>query len=148
MLKRLFCGRKMNDKYIRVTRESVCMGDDCTAPNVKLIPVEEKDMLSDMFQKIADCLPYIHDDVIWAVDSGKKVIGYIVMDIDHEAQYEFCLEDQVFCELDIEAFHCSYFYRRKFVYRNGENGEMVEEYPECRTLLDKVKCCMNDRFLL
>ena len=28
-------------------------------------------------------------DVIWAVDSGRKVIGYIVVDKNGQVQYEF-----------------------------------------------------------
>lgn len=133
-------------QYVRVDRESVCMGDDCTAPNEKLFPVRERDMLSDIFQMIAGYLPHMRD-VVWAVDSGKKIVGYIVMEMNEQVRYEFCLEDQVFCGLDMKALHCSYFHQRRFVYTNKEDGSVVEKYPECRTLLDKVKCCMRERFL-
>ena len=122
------------------------MGDDCTPRNAELLPVEEKDMLSDIFRMIAACLPQMRD-VIWAVDSGKKVIGYIVVGMDKQARFELCQEDQLFCELDIEALHCSFFPQNSFVYRNGKDGEVIENYPECRTLLDKVRCCMKERFL-
>ncbi len=131
---------------IRVDRESVCMGDDCTAPNEKRFPIRESDMLSDIFQMIAGYLPYMRD-VVWAVDSGKKIVGYIMMDMNGPVRYEFCLEDQVFYKLDMKALHCSYFYQGKFVYTNGEDGAVVEKYPECKTLLDKAKRCMKERFL-
>lgn len=136
----------MNNKYVRVDRQSVCMGDDCTAPNEKLLSVCEKDMLSDIFQKISVCLPQMCD-VIWAVDSGKKVIGYIITDANNQVRYELCLKDQVFCELGIEAMHCSYFHQKSFEYQNEKNGRIIEKYPECRNLFDKVRCCMNERFL-
>lgn len=136
----------MDNKYVRVDRQSVCMGDDCTAPNEKMLSVGERDTLSDIFQKIAVYLPQMCD-VIWAVDSGKKVIGYIVMDTNKQARYELCLEDKVFYEMDIEALHCSYFHQGSFEYRNGKDDEIIERYPECRTLLDKVRCCMKKRFL-
>ena len=136
----------MEQKYIRVDRQSVCMGDDYNAPNEKRFPVGAGDLLSDVFGMIEGYLPQM-DDVIWAVDSGKKVIGYIVVDLYGRARYEFCVEDQLFGELDIEALHCSYFHRRSFEYRNGNDDEIVEKYSECRTLFDKVKRCMEERFL-
>lgn len=136
----------MDNNYVRVDRQSICMGDDCTAPNEKLLSVGERDRLSDIFRMIADYLPQMQD-VIWAVDSGKKVVGYILMAGKEQVRYELCPEDQIFCKLDIEAFHCSYFHRRSFEYRAGEDGETVEKYPECGTLFDKVKRCMEERFL-
>ncbi len=51
-------------------------------------PVGEKEKLSDIFCKIAVYLPQMYD-VIWAVDSGRKVIGYIVVDKNGQVQYEF-----------------------------------------------------------
>ena len=136
----------MKNKYVRVDRQSVCMGDDCTAPNEKLISVGERDRLLDIFQMITVYLPQMCD-VIWAIDSGKKVIGYIIVGMDKQVRYELCIKDQVFCELDIEVLHCSYFHQRSFEYCNGNDCEVVEKYPECRTLIDKVKCCMKERFL-
>ncbi len=138
--------RRVFQQYVRVDRESVCLGDDCTAPNEKLFPIGKRDKLSDIFRMIAEYLPHMYD-VVWAVDSGKKVIGYIVMDMMEQVRYEFCLEDQVFCELDIKALHCSYFHPGSCMYTKGENGVVIEKHPECRTLLDKAKCCMQERFL-
>ncbi len=82
----------MNNRYVSVDRQSICMGDDCTAPNEKLLPIGEKDMLSDIFRMIKVYLPQMRD-VIWAVDSGKKVIGYIIVGIDGQVQYELCIKD-------------------------------------------------------
>ena len=122
------------------------MGDDCNAPNDELIPVGENERLSDIFHKIAAYLPQMYD-VIWAVDSGRKVIGYIVVDKNGQAQYELCMEDRVFGDLELEALHCSYFHQRSFVYRNEKENKIIEKYPQCYTLLEKVTCCMKERFL-
>ena len=56
--------------------------------NMFVNPVGEKEKLSDIFCKIAVYLPQMYD-VIWAVDSGRKVIGYIVVDKNGQVQYEF-----------------------------------------------------------
>ncbi len=135
---------KIQEKQIRVDRDSVCMADDCTAPNEKWLNVEDDDMISDMFQKVALYLPKLRD-AIWAVDSGEQVLGYIFIDGDI-THYEFCQKDCIFSNLKIEALHCSHFYLYSFYYRNGKNGELIEKYPECKTLLEKVKCCMKERF--
>lgn len=95
---------------IKVKRESVCMADDATAPNERMIDILEKDMLSDMIKKLARYyLPHMLNSV-WAVDSGNRVIAYIIMD-DRKGlcSYELCLEDQVFLETGIKELYCSYF---------------------------------------
>lgn len=137
-------GRKMDNKYIRVGRQSLCMGDDCTAPNEKLILVNKKDMLSDILRKVSDCLPQMHN-VIWAVCSDRKVIGYIITGTNKQVQYELCLENQVFCQMDIESPFCNYFHQKSFEYINGKDGGIIEKYPECVTLFDKVKCYMKEQ---
>lgn len=38
---------------LTVDRESVCMGDDVTAPNEKIFPVAENETLSDVMEKSA-----------------------------------------------------------------------------------------------
>lgn len=131
-------------KQIKVDRDSVCMGDDCTAPNEKRLDVAENALLLDVFWQVAAYLPRM-SNAVWAVDTGKKVIGYIIMDT--EIHYELCQENQLFSEMGTESLHCSYFHSGSFIYRNGANGKLVERYPESKSLLEKVKCCMGERFL-
>lgn len=134
----------MDNKYIKVGRQSLCMGDDCTAPNEKLILINNKDKLSDVLRKVSGCLPQMCN-VIWAVCSDSKVTGYIITGTNKQIQYELCLENQVFSQLDIEYLFCSYFHQKSFEYINGEDGGIIEKYPECVTLFDKVKCCMKEQ---
>lgn len=91
-------------------RESVYIGDDATAPNARMINILETDLLSDMVEKLArDYLPLMPNSV-WAVDSGNRVIAYIITD-DRKGlfSYELCLSNQLFLETGIKALYCSYF---------------------------------------
>ena len=117
---------------IKVKRESVCMGDDATAPNVRMIDILEKDMLSDMMVKLARYyLPHMPNSV-WAIDSGKEVIAYIIMDDRNGSfSYELCLRNQVFLETGIKALYCSFF------------SAYGEKFPPIGT----AKRCMRSRFM-
>ena len=116
---------------IKVDRQSVCMGDDVTAPNEKVIDISETDMLSDVVEKVAMYLPKM-SNAVWAVDSGKEIIAYIIMgDRNVSVPYELYLENQVFGEMGIKALHCSYF------------PSYDEEIPP----LEKAKRCMEERFI-
>lgn len=130
---------------IKVTRESVCMGDDCMAPHEEKIKVLEKDHLFDVFEKVKAYLPQMQD-VIWSIDCGTYVLGYVIVEEDANYKFELCEKNQVFSLLDIEHLHCSYFHTRSFL-TCLKDGEEVERYPMCHTLLDKVKCHMKGMFL-
>ena len=116
---------------INVDRQSVCMGDDVTAPNEKMIDISETDMLSDVVEKVAMYLPKM-SNAVWAVDSGKEIIAYIIMDDRNvSVPYELYIKNQVFCQMGIKALHCSYF------------PSYDEEVPP----LEKAKRCMEGRFI-
>ena len=134
----------LHNNRISVDRESVCMGDDCNAPNEKVLDLSEEDKLTDVFRKVAEYLPQM-SDVIWAVDSGRKVLGYIIMDKDRTIHYEICQPDGIFSDMKINALHCSYFFPNRFIC--NVDGEIKEKYPEQKTFLDKVRFCMQERFL-
>lgn len=115
---------------IKITRDSVCMGDDVSAPNADLINFNEKDMLSDIFKKVEKYLPQMAD-VVWAVDSGRTVLGYIIMDKNKRSVYEICQPDKMFFEMEIRSLHCSYFHSQS---RGAEN------------LFEKARRSMQERF--
>lgn len=129
---------------IRVDRESVCMGDDFNAPNEELLDLDSRDMFSDVLKKVAHYLPQM-SDVIWAVDTGKKVLGYVIMDQNCQHHFELCQHDKLFSEMGIRVLHCSYFHSHRFMH--NVNGVITEKFPEQKSLLEKVKYCMNERFL-
>lgn len=118
-------------KEIKVDRQSICMADDVTAPNEDMIAVSEKDLLTDVMEKVAAYLPKM-TDTAWAVDSGKEVVAYIIMGKQGKPfQYELCQKNQIFLEMGIQALHCSHFQVR------GERMEPLEE----------AKRCMKERFV-
>lgn len=131
-------------KIIRVTRQSVCMGDDCTAPNENKIEVFREDSINDVLSKIANHLPQMQN-VIWAIDTGKKVLAYITIDENEKIYYEQCVGEQCFFEMEIERLHCSYFHSRSFDYGISKI-ENIEGYSQCNTLLEKVKYQMSQKF--
>lgn len=94
---------------IKVDRDSVCMGDDATAPNIVLVDLLETDKLSDIVLKVVHHLPLMSNSV-WAVDSGKEVIAYIITD-DRKGffSYELCVRNGNALVAGIEELHCSYF---------------------------------------
>ncbi|MBD5452398.1 MAG: hypothetical protein HDR25_07135 [Lachnospiraceae bacterium] len=116
---------------IKVDRESVYIDDDATVPNERIINILETDMLSDVVKKVARHYLPLMSNSVWAVDSGKAVIAYIIMD-DRNASfsYELCLRNQVFLETRIKTLHCSYF---------SADGK---EFPPIET----AKRCMENRF--
>ncbi|MDE7268468.1 MAG: hypothetical protein K2N89_13480 [Lachnospiraceae bacterium] len=121
----------MSVAQIKVDRQSVCMGDDVTAPNEKMIDVLETDMLSDVVEKVSIYLPKM-SNAVWAVDSGKEVIAYIIMDDGNNSfPYELCIQNQLFLQMRLKSLHCSYF------------PSYGEEIPP----LEKAKYCMKERFI-
>ena len=126
-----------------VDRDSVCMGDDVQSHKA-LLPYEEGAQLSDVFQEIAQYVPGM-PNAIWAVDSGFKPLGYILMDQDRQViEVELCQPDAVFAEMGIRGLYCSYYERSRFVERR--DGIVREIYSECGSLLAKVKRSMRARF--
>lgn len=121
----------MYAEEIKVDRQSICMADDVTAPNESVIEVTERDALMDVMVKVAAYLPQI-DDSVWAVDSGKEVIAYILLD-GHgiPARYKLCKKNQRFLKMEIRMLHCSYFHSK----------------GESRSLLERAEQCMKERFV-
>lgn len=118
-------------KRIKVDRQSVCMGDDVAAPNEDIIEISESDTLMNVVGKVAQYLPQ-KANAVWAVDSGREVIAYILLDKKGEpTQYELCKENRNFFKMKIRALHCSYFYSMQ----------------ENITLLERAKICMKERFV-
>ena len=116
-----------------------------TAPNEKIFIISEKEKLSEVIEKIAASLPAM-PDAVWSVDTGTKTIAYIIMETRSRYRYELCEKDRYFTEMGIHYLHCRYFHEGRFTYRDRISGELIEKYPECPELLEKVKCFMGEYF--
>lgn len=116
---------------IRVDRDSVCVGDDATAPNTVLIDLLETDLFSDIVKKVVRHLPLMPNSV-WAIDSGQEVIAYVITD-DRKGfySYELCTRNWNCVIAGIKALHCSYFC----------------SYGEKTPTLETAKRCMRRRFM-
>lgn len=133
-----------NDMIIDLDRESVCMGDDCTSHKVSR-NFKQTMPISDFLQELSDYVPRMNN-VVWAVislSSINKVIGYIVTDEKGKPTVEVkgsnvYVKDIFHNEVGIDVF-CRYYYQGRFLWIDGETKQRIEEYSECKTLLDKVK---------
>lgn len=130
-------------KKLKVDRDSVCMGDDCNTPHEVTLLVPDDIPLIIVFERISEYLPKM-SNVVWAIDSGRKIVGYISTDYQGTSRYEICEQNSYIGKTEIEMLHCSYFHSNSFNYMGNK---MVEEYLGCDTLLEKVKRCMSYRFV-
>lgn len=96
-----------------------------------------------VFDRITEYLPKM-SNVVWAIDSGRKIVGYILTDNQGMFRYETCEQNSNIGNLGIEMLHCSYFHSNSFTKMGNKMGD---EYLGCDTLLEKVKRCMNNRFV-
>lgn len=126
----------MLSDQIYAERDSVCMGDDCNAPNEKYLDYAADELLSEFLTSVAQYVPSMRD-VVWSIVCRGETIAYLVFDEDCGCEYELAVSDMRVAELAEKKIYCRYYYRRKlFDYRSKPPAEM---YPECRTLLEKVK---------
>lgn len=126
-----------NNSSIQVNRDSVCMGDDCNSHEVNMA-LPENMLLSGLLQRLAGYVPSMKN-VIWAVQSDAGMCGYIITDSDAAASFELCGTDMPVKEMHISRIMCRYYYPSIFSWTDGQTGNRVEKYPECRTFFEKVK---------
>ena len=124
-------------KRIHVERESVCMGDDCNAPNARDLEYETNELLSEFMDSVARYVPTM-ENVVWSVVASQgQAIAYLIFDEDASYKYELAIPDMKVSELAEKRIYCRYYYKGKlFDYSTEPPTEM---YPECKTLLEKVK---------
>lgn len=137
-----FKAKKSMDKLhkIYVERDSVCMGDDCNAPNAKELYYGDHDRLSDFMIEVANYVPAMRN-VVWSVACADEIIAYLIFDDDSGCKYELEIQDIKVSELVEQKIYCAYYYESKFYdYRTKPPADL---YPQCKTLLDKVRL-MND----
>lgn len=121
---------------IYAERDSVCMGDDCNAPNAKYLDYATDELLSEFMDAVAGYVPSMKD-VVWSVVCKDKTIAYLIFDEDAGYEYELAVSDIRVSALAEKKIYCRYYYNGKlFDYRIKPPVDM---YPECRTLLEKVK---------
>jgi len=121
---------------IHATRDSVCMGDDCTAPNAADLTYSDREPLSRFMRSVAAYVPSMKN-VVWSVYSGDLLIGHLFSGALGMYRSELAVPDGLVAELPEKKIHCRYYYSLKF--KDFREKPPVDLYPEAKTLLDKVK---------
>jgi hypothetical protein len=124
---------------IKFDRSSFCAADDCVSH------IENKKLPNDML--ITELLKYITTYVtlrknsVWRItfNDSNVVLGYLITVSEGNTTIELSVEETTIKILSVKNVYCSYFSENRFTYRNGKSGELVEEYKECGSLLEKVK---------
>jgi len=122
---------------VTVDRDSVCMGDDVTAPNTTVVSTNDAMHLSTLFRLIADKMPKVSDKntIVWSVHTKNKngtPLGMFEIDDMELSGVTLFVPDQTMKEISIKKVYCRYFYCHS-----------LPMYPECPTLGIKVMKHLN-----
>ena len=149
-----------NNIQIRMTRDSVSMGDDCMAPHEEEIMLEVSDTLYELLHKASEYVPPMHD-FEWEVMCDAEVLGRLIS--GSEKEYQIKLEQpnmklsalpeyEIFCRKSLKKEPLSYFERVEVLY-DGEYFDVTvfREYGDVKTILEKgatkISTC-NKQFAL
>lgn len=122
---------------ITVERDSVCMGDDVTAPNTTTVSVNAEMHLSTAFSLIAEKMPHVCDTqtIVWSVHANNEngtPLGMFEIDDMKLSGVTLFVPDKTMQEVNIEKVYCRYFHKHSF-----------STYSECPTLGIKVMKHLN-----
>lgn len=96
--------------HVKVTRGSVCMGDDCFAPHEEQLSYLKDTKLSDwMHSALTAYLPKVVGYHIWAVYGNATLLGYVAYDNMERYTIHLVVEDQTMSSMLISEVHCSYY---------------------------------------
>lgn len=130
---------------IHLERDSVCMGDDVTAPNAKDLRFDSGMRLSDLLPVVADNIPLRFDGqhTIWSIENDNRPVALLETDPAGHYTSELLMENSFLKDLEKKEIYCRYFYfyqgRLCSRLSNYIDGRPVDAHPECMTLSEKVK---------
>lgn len=127
----------MSNITILFDRDSICMGDDVNSHQKEMV-IDSNILLSDLLKLLIKSVPSMNN-IVWSVTSNKGLIGYIITDDNGNPSVEVNGEDKTVGSCNIEKVFCFHFYESNFSWTDGATGEKVVKYPECHSLLEKVK---------
>lgn len=119
---------KMKVMRIRATRDSVCMADDCNAPNERILECSPELALSGFMKIVTGYVPNGHN-VVWTVYRRSRLLGYLIFDDSGNYTVELAVPDNKVSRLRIDEIFCSHYYEYDF----------LKKYTDCDTLIEKVK---------
>lgn len=118
--------KKNKQMTILAERDSVCMGDDCNAPNSEEIPYNSDECLYDfLVNRLAKYVPAITNSIWIILNYRNKEVGYITFDENCEITCTLATKRNIYVyELGGSIF-C-----RKYNYK-----EIEDKHPEYKSLL-------------
>lgn len=118
--------KRNNTRTIHAERDSVCMADDCNAPNTRELSYSAYECLYEfLVNKVAKYVPKCTESVWVILNYAKQEVGYITFNencdvscmlVSNRDIYVYELGGSIFC--------------RKYSYRDIE-----EKHPEYKSLL-------------
>ncbi len=95
---------------IRVTRRSVCAGDDAFVPHEEFIPYSSDEKLSEWLDKLIEYLPKVKGCSMWKVYADSDLLLCIVYGNEEDGyHFELAVPDCNIAEMGIKEIHCKYF---------------------------------------
>lgn len=135
-----------NTIRIRITRDSVNMGDDCMAPHESEMLFNASNTLTDLLNAAAEYVPPMYD-CKWEVMCGAQILGRLISGSETKYQVElegtnmrlsFLPERNIFCRKRDKIEHLSYFERLEVLYDGAYFSiDSFREYGNVRLILEK-----------
>lgn len=120
---------------IYAERKSVCMGDDCNAPNAKELYYEDGDRLSDFMEVVAKYVPSMRN-VVWSVACADEIIAYLYFDENSGYEFELQVKDIKVSELVEKKIFCTYYCEReRYAYRSNKGGIQKADFGDLQEIL-------------
>lgn len=122
-------------------RDSVCMGDDCTAPNGKYIYFESGIMLSELLLKIAKYVPDYsgRQHTIWGIEHNGVPIAYLECDEHSKYKGILAIDDIPADSLDEEKLYCRYFFCFHESLSSNLRNLCKSDHPNTNALMKYIK---------
>ncbi len=126
-----------NGKFHKIyaERDSVCMSDDCHAPNAEELDYRDGDRLSDFMDAVAKYVPAMKN-VVWGVACAGEMIAYLYFDEASSYEYELQVKDIKVSELLEKKIHCTYYCEReRYAYRGDLRGIQKADFEDLQEIL-------------
>lgn len=100
---------EIKDVCIYVERDSICMGDDVTAPHGEKFFFKKSDKLSDLLNILMNNYLYnLHINRKWEINANNKILGYIEYSKEESAfKYKLAIPDDYILNLNIKSIYCN-----------------------------------------
>lgn len=96
-------------KYFHAERQSVCMGDDCNAPNAAELAYDKDMMLSEFMSVIMKYVPAMRN-CRWIVFFDRDKVAVLTGGSDRNYTYELLVSDRKVEEFAGKKIFCKYEY--------------------------------------